>query len=98
MMIEASAVAEAAKRNKHKGKALWNKEWIAIASPEGPGWTVALVDSAALKLRRAAEARGESHMSRLRAIGALMRNDWDGFTKHADDALQAELKSLAAQS
>jgi hypothetical protein len=52
-MTEAEAHALAAKRNAHKGKALWNKVWTVGYSKVAGGWAVSLVDSAELLQRQA---------------------------------------------
>jgi hypothetical protein len=100
-MTEAEAHALAAKRNKHKGKALWNKVWQPTYSREKGGWAVVLVDSEQQQkltaFRKENYAKAEqmrAHRERLMAIGSLLNGDMEGFEQHADAALDATLESM----
>lgn len=63
-MTEAEAHALADKRNAHKGKALWNKTWVAVECDGA--WMVALVDSDAFRMHQAS-LKGAEAMRREQA-------------------------------
>lgn len=91
-MLEAEAVALAAKREAHKSKFMNEKEWRALHD-SAKGWHVALVDTAeAIFWQQQREAR------RLRSFArdALSRGDAQGFLDAAGDALLASVRSQFA--
>lgn len=88
-MLEAEAVALAAKREAHKSKFMNEKEWRAVHDSV-KGWHVALVDTTeAIFWQQQREAR----YARSRARQALLSGDAQGFLDAAGDALLASVRS-----
>lgn len=86
-MTEAEALALAEKRNKHKGRALIDKEWRADHSAE-KGWHVHLVDSVDAMWR-------DAETKRIEALRLLAQGDLRCFDA-ADEALLARVRAQLA--
>lgn len=87
-MTREEAEALAAKREAHKGRSLYTKEWRAVHNSV-KGWHVALVDSA-LRLHQKADAAVDI------ARDAFRRGDIGSFMDAASDALIARCKAQLA--
>ncbi len=79
---EAMALAEAAKREKHKPRSLAHKRWAAVHNAV-KGWHVALVDNHT--------EIAANHLATARA--AIRRRDVDGFFAAANDAILAKCRA-----
>src|SRR5688572_12603891 len=91
-MNEAAAHALAAKRNAHKGKALWNKTWNIVQDNSDGGFGVRLEDSAAM-LHRQADEKRHAAIAHVIDAGGLTRTALD----LATDAMLMKCRAMIVE-
>lgn len=92
-MDRSEAEQLAIKRNAHKGKALWNKEWTAYNKADG-SWDIKLVDS----VRAEKQARQKQYSEAVQEARNVIRHGGTlGDLRHAVDKAAAAIQNLQAE-